>query len=156
MDAIGFADHINGRIDQTPVYLTIDVIFQPNLCLPDDVYADFRFWTWTPSPKFTDSLKSTIHDFPSSWNVIMSAMVAQITVVLIVYPAVCSGADQRKNQNSASLAFVQGIRRWLVDSPHEGPVTRKMLPFDDVIMILECPIEIDEPSNWYTAMFTLS
>ena len=45
--------------------------------------------------------------------------------------------DQRKHQSSASLAFVRGIHRWTVDSPHKGqvtPVTRKMFPFDDVIM----------------------
>ena len=32
---------------------------------------------------------------------------------------------------------MRGIHRWSVDSPHKGPVTRKMFPFDDVIMILE-------------------
>ena len=44
------------------------------------------------------------------------------------------GADRRKHQSSASLAFVRGItgERWI---PHtQGPVTRKMFPFDDVIM----------------------
>ena len=50
-----------------------------------------------------------------------------------VYWTVCSGADQRKHQSSASLAFVRGIHRWPVNSPHKGPVTRKMFPFDDVI-----------------------
>ena len=43
-------------------------------------------------------------------------------------------ADQRKHQSSASLAFVKGIHRWPVNSPLKGPVTRKMFPFDDVIM----------------------
>ena len=33
-----------------------------------------------------------------------------------------------------SLAFVRGIHWWLVNSPHKWPVTRKMFPFDDVIM----------------------
>ena len=33
-----------------------------------------------------------------------------------------------------SLAFVLGIHQWLVNSPHKGPVTREMFPFDDVIM----------------------
>ena len=47
---------------------------------------------------------------------------------------VCSCADQRKHQSSASLAFVRGILRWPVNSPHKWPVTRKMFPFDDVIM----------------------
>ena len=59
-------------------------------------------------------------------NVIMSAMASQITGVLIVCSTVCLGADQRKHQSSASLAFVRGIHRWPVDFPHKGPVTRKM------------------------------
>ena len=46
---------------------------------------------------------------------------------------VYSGADQRKHQSSASLAFVRWIHRWAVNSPHKWPVTRKMFPFDDVI-----------------------
>ena len=40
----------------------------------------------------------------------------------------------KKRQNSALLVFVKGIHRWQVDSPHKGPVTRTMLPFDDVTM----------------------
>ena len=52
----------------------------------------------------------------------------------IVYSTVYSGADQRKHQSSASLAFVREIHRWLVNSPHKGPVTWKMFSFDDVIM----------------------
>ena len=43
-------------------------------------------------------------------------------------------ADQRKHQSSTSLAFVRATYRWSVNSPHKGPVTRKMFPFDDVIM----------------------
>ena len=46
-----------------------------------------------------------------------------------------SGADQRKHQSSASLAFVWGIHRGPGNSPHTWPVTRKMFPLDDVIMI---------------------
>ena len=41
---------------------------------------------------------------------------------------------EQKHQSSASLAFVQGIHRWPVNSRHKGPVTWKMFPFDDVIM----------------------
>ena len=66
----------------------------------------------------------------------MSAMASEITGVSIVCSTVCSGADQRKHQSSASLAFVRVIHRWPVDSPHKGPVTRKMGQFDDVIMFL--------------------
>ena len=67
-------------------------------------------------------------------DVIMGAITSQITSLTIVYPAVYSDANQRKHQSSASLAFVRGIHRGPVNSPHKGPVTRKMFPFDDVIM----------------------
>ena len=49
-------------------------------------------------------------------------------------PPVCLSADQRTHQSSASLAFVRWIHRWPVNSPHKWSVTRKMFPFDDVIM----------------------
>ena len=67
-------------------------------------------------------------------DIIMSTTVSQIIGVWIVYSTVCSFANQRKHQSSATLAFVRGIDRWPVKSPHKGPVTRKVLPFDDVIM----------------------
>ena len=67
-------------------------------------------------------------------DIIMGAMASQITSLMIVYSIVYSGADLRKHQSSASLAFVRGIYQWPVNSPHKGPVTQKMFPFDDVIM----------------------
>ena len=67
-------------------------------------------------------------------DVIMSAIASQITSLSIVYSTVYLGADQSKHQSSASLAFVWGIHRGPVNSPHKWPVTRKMFPFDDVIM----------------------
>ena len=49
---------------------------------------------------------------PSHYSeVIMSAMASQITSLTIVYSTVYSGADQRKQQSSASLTFVRGIHR---------------------------------------------
>ena len=68
-------------------------------------------------------------------DVIMSLMASQITSLTIVYSTSYSGVDERKYQSSASLAFVRGIHRGPVNSPHKRPVTRKMFPFDDVIMI---------------------
>ena len=65
----------------------------------------------------------------------MGAMSSQITSLAIVYSAVQSGEDQRKIQSSGSLAFVRGIHRGPVNSPHKWPVTRKMFPFDDGIML---------------------
>ena len=64
----------------------------------------------------------------------MGAIPSQITSPTIVYSTVDSDADQRKHESSASLAFVRGIHRGPVNSPHKWPVARKMFPFDDVIM----------------------
>ena len=72
-------------------------------------------------------------------GVIIGAIASQITSLTIVYSTVYSGADQSKHQSSASLAFVWGIHRGPVNSPHKWPVTRKMFPFDDVIMAWEKP-----------------
>ena len=74
--------------------------------------------------------------FPNHYDdVIMSAMASQITSLTIVYSTVYSGADQRKHESSASLALVRGIHRGPVNFLHKWPVTRKMFPFDDVIMV---------------------
>ena len=59
-------------------------------------------------------------------DVIMSAMASQITSLTIVYSTVYSGAEQRKHQSSTSLDFVRGFHRWPVNSPHKGPLTRKI------------------------------
>ena len=66
-------------------------------------------------------------------DVIMGAIMFQITSLTIVYSTVHSGADQRKHQSSAALAYVRGIHRWPVNSPHKWPVTRKRFLFDDVM-----------------------
>ena len=75
--------------------------------------------------------KNPIHHYD---DVIMGTIASQSTSLTTVYLTVCSGADQSKHQSSASLAFVWGIHRRPVNSPHKWPVTRKMFPFDDVIM----------------------
>ena len=131
----------------------------------------------TPWPWITEmSLKITYLNFESNlpgaielseiwwkWishysDVIMSAMASQITSISIVSPTVCSGADQRKYQSSASLAFVNGIHRYPVDSPHKGPVMQKIFPFDDIVMVVCFPYSAFVPlstrrnrsSYWWT------
>ena len=68
-------------------------------------------------------------------DVTMGAMASQITSLTIVYSTIYSGPDQRKHQSSASMTYGRGIHRWPVNSTHKGPITRKMFPFDAVIMI---------------------
>ena len=69
-------------------------------------------------------------------DVIMSATASQITSLTIVNSTVYS--DESEHQSSASLAFVRGIRQWPGNTPHKGLVTRKMFPFDNVIMFRKC------------------
>ena len=81
-------------------------------------------------------------------GVIMGSMASQISGVSSVCPTVCSRADQRKYQSSASLAFVRGIHRWPVDSSHKGPVTRKIFPFDDVFMPIWPSAKLVQTTAW--------
>ena len=76
-------------------------------------------------------------------DVIMGVMASQITSPTSVYSTAYSGLNHRKHQSSASLAFVRGNHRGPVNSPHKWPVTRKMFPFDDVIMVSSIP-------KWYS------
>ena len=89
-------------------------------------------------------------------DVIMGAMASEITGVSIVYWTICSDADQGKLQSSASLAFLSGIHRWPVNSPHKGPVTWKCFH----LMTSSCPgaASVDQASTstspdlkWYAA-----
>ena len=99
----------------------------------------YLFWIETfclyCSHSYGTSMREWCRQIPVHYDdVIMGLMASQITSLTIVYSTVDSGADQSKHQSSASLAFVWGIHRGPVTSPHKWPVTRKMLPFDDVIM----------------------
>ena len=67
-------------------------------------------------------------------DVIMSVTASPISSVSIVCSTVCSGANQRNHQSSASLAFERGIHRWPENYPHIGHVAI-VYSFDNVIMI---------------------
>ena len=105
-----------------------------NRCLPRHSlniqqwqYANLKPMSTTPPtkhlPQVTMSvMASTCSYFMSSFcvnmehhysDVIMGAIVSQITSLRTVYLTVYSGADQRKHQSSASLAFVRGIH-WMI------------------------------------------
>ena len=64
----------------------------------------------------------------------MTTMASQITSLTVVYSIVYSDVDQRKHQSSALLALCVGNSPGPVNSPHKEPATRKMFPFDAVIM----------------------
>ena len=82
-------------------------------------------------------------------DVIMTTIASQITRLTIVYSTLYICAGERKHESSAPLAFVRGIHRWPVNSPHKGPVTQKMFTFDDVIMVKLC-------NQWLQSMANMS
>ena len=88
-------------------------------------------------------------------DVIMGTIASQLTSLTFVYSTVYSDADQRKHQNSASLAFVWGIHRRPVNSPHKWPVTRKMFPFDEVIMFIHYWWTIMGMATWYSKLIDI-
>ena len=92
------------------------VIIHPRFKLNGDLAKHGRNWIWHYN------------------DVLMGAIASQINSLRIVYSTVYLGADQRKYQSSASLAFVRGIHRGPVNYPHKWRLTGKMFPFDDVTM----------------------
>ena len=96
-------------------------------------------WTIPTDQSFDDLLFSLLLHYN---DVIMGSITSQITSLTNVYSTVHSGADKKKHQSSASMAFVRGIHRGPVNSPHKWPVTNKMFPFDDVIMTLGMVVHI--------------
>ena len=88
-------------------------------------------WTnnWPNWPQW----KQKFANSNSTWNKDLF-VASQISNLTVVYSTVYSDADHRKHQSSASLAFVRGIHRGPVNSPHKWPVTPRMFPFDDVIV----------------------
>ena len=99
-------------------------------------------WTWSPMASMNQIIIVHYND------VLMGTIASQITSLTIVYSIVYSDADQRKHQSSPSLAFVRGIHRGKVNSPHKWPVTWKMFPFDDVIMFWYWLVICSVPSHY--------
>ena len=67
-------------------------------------------------------------------DVIMTTIASQITSLAVVYSTVYSDADKKKPSKLHVTGLCVGNSPWPVNSPHKGPVTRKMFPIDDVIM----------------------
>ena len=104
-----------------------------NATYSDDDMTWNRFlhhWTFVRGP-ITDGFRQSARNECHYNDFIKGLMAYQITSLAIVYSTVYSGADQRKYQSSASLAFVRGNDRWI---PRQMASNAEMFPFDDVIM----------------------
>ena len=109
-----------------------------------------RRWLRTVHPRNMHAVRALLCLFWIYYDdAIMGKMAPQITSLTIVYSTVYSDADQRKHQSSVSLAFVRGIHRGPVNSPHKWPATRKMSLFDDVIM---CYIDLLPRSSRHASL----
>ena len=123
--------------------------------LSDDSVVYWYIYIWNTQPWRIHTLWT---DDAHYNGVIMSVMAFQIVGVSIVYSIIYSGADQRKHQSSTSLAFVQGIHWWPLNSPHKWPVTWKMFPFDDVIIHMSVSEQCGlmtcmAPNHWFTQCY---
>ena len=90
---------------------------------------DFHIWQISTGISCSETCEMWMHYS----HIIMGAMASHIISLTSVYSNFYSGADQRKHQSSAWLAFVREIHRWPVNSPDKWPITQKMIPFDDFI-----------------------
>ena len=141
------------KFNKTPSnYVYVVLTTQP--CFITGINQQRQSWTilrflWFDSQPAGNEMSFPMLNVLSNMHnnvVIMSVITSQITSRTIVYSAVHSGAHQRKHESSALLAFVRGIHRWPGNSPHKGPVRRKMFPFDNVIMFYF----IDDARHWHT------
>ena len=65
----------------------------------------------------------------------MGAMTSLITRVSLFTQPFVQAQIKENIKAPRHWPFVRGIHRWPVNSPHKGPVTPKIFPFDDVIMM---------------------
>ena len=111
-------------------YVCLEVI-----CMPQGAVTDTCRSTQQPKGYMLSVRKKVVlhpetehNDSLSSWEIWEEIWCSPAS------STVCLDTNTNKHQSSASLAFVWGIHWWPVNSPHKGPVTRKMFPlFDNVI-----------------------
>ena len=77
------------------------------LCIPATSYRE-DYISKVVGPNLSSNLNIMICHYN---DVIMTTIASQITSLTVVSSIVYSGADQRKHQSSASLAFVRGTHR---------------------------------------------
>ena len=77
----------------------------------------------------------SMHDNLHYNDVTMSAMASQITSLTIVYSTVIQAQIKENLKVPRHWPLYEEFTGDQVNSPHKRPVTRKMFPFDDVIML---------------------
>ena len=91
------------------------------------------------------TIQAKQHSLQWRHNVHPASQISRDSTVCL---SVCLDEHQRKHQSPRCWPFVRGTHRWPVASPHKEPVTRKSIPFDDVIM---CNVNFTYP-RWHGEM----
>ena len=105
----------------------------PVACIYHRCYYNFQWFVpWRSAYSYGDTA-DLVFTAGHNIDVIMTTMASQITSLTVVYSTVYSDADQRKHQKLCVIGLCVGNSPGPVNSPHKGPVMRKMFPFDDVI-----------------------
>ena len=87
-------------------------------------------------------------------DVIMTTVASQITslAVAYIYIWLLNRLFRHRSKKTSKLrvtGLCAGISPGSVNSPHKGPVTRKMFPFNDVIMVSWCRAKPFIMASWY-------
>ena len=113
--------HQNASTCMNVVHMQRESLFQDEILnngCNSSFLPNFRGCLAKPLMKLSRGLLNIIH-------IIELKLSLKSPTSRLLASTVRSGADQRKYQDSASLDFVRGIHQWQMDSPHEGPATRK-------------------------------
>ena len=86
----------------------------------------------------------------------MGTMACQITSLTIVYSTRLFGRTSKKTSKLRVTGLCAGNSPIIGEFPAQGPVTRKMFPFDDVIMMLRKYISDSPPRRAYRIKNVLS
>ena len=126
------ANAFERRIFYNPLSLTEMIKYAPNSLAYTSILSSYESLNQmknvtVPLP-FNDWAACHYHD------VIMSAIASQITSLTIVYSTFYSRRRSKKTSKLRVTGLCAGNSLVAGKFPHKGPVTRKMLPFDDEIM----------------------
>ena len=93
------------------------------------------------------------HHTPHNTVITASEITSHLT-----YCSATFSLTSRKHQSPALLVLLRWNQRWLVDSPHKGPVMWKVSPCHDIILTMECCMKLwlgvinTETIKWYIWM----
>ena len=122
------SEHFHGSFTQTPNYWTEDASFISTfICISEMNFS--RYWCICRSCAYRDRLRNTLHWRHNECDGVSNHW--RLHCLLICW---CMRKSKKTSKLCVTGLCGGGIHRLPVNSPHQRPVTRKMFPFDDVVM----------------------